>query len=157
MPAPADPSGGCAAGSDCSWSSDDRTVGRAGGAQCSQTRRYCLQNCGAGSSVNNHTAVGWLSSVLTLQIGFFFCISTCRNLLFPYQVYGALGQSGPECLRQSCSSIITTMNKMATAMQEGEYDADKPQIKVCFQNPIILMSLRTFDHMSHVSRLLRWR
>ncbi|XP_011604902.1 dynactin subunit 1-like isoform X3 [Takifugu rubripes] len=45
------------------------------------------------------------------------------------QVYGALGQSGPECLRQSCGSIITTMNKMATAMQEGEYDADKPQMK----------------------------
>ncbi|XP_056298596.1 dynactin subunit 1-like isoform X5 [Pseudoliparis swirei] len=45
------------------------------------------------------------------------------------QVYGSQGLNGPECLRQSCSSIITTMNKMATAMQEGEYDADKPQAK----------------------------
>uniref|UniRef100_H3CNJ1 Dynactin subunit 1 n=1 Tax=Tetraodon nigroviridis TaxID=99883 RepID=H3CNJ1_TETNG len=45
------------------------------------------------------------------------------------QVYGSLGQSGTECLRQSCASIITTMNKMATAMQEGEYDADKPPTK----------------------------
>ncbi|XP_075943082.1 dynactin subunit 1-like isoform X6 [Anarhichas minor] len=45
------------------------------------------------------------------------------------QVYGSRGLNGPECLRQSCSSIITTMNKMATAMQEGEYDADKPQAK----------------------------
>lgn len=34
-------------------------------------------------------------------------------------------------MRQSCNSIITTMNKMATAMQEGEYDAEKPQAKVC--------------------------
>uniref|UniRef100_A0A4W6EK04 Dynactin subunit 1 n=1 Tax=Lates calcarifer TaxID=8187 RepID=A0A4W6EK04_LATCA len=45
------------------------------------------------------------------------------------QVYGAHGLNGPECLRQSCSSVIATMNKMATAMQEGEYDADKPQGK----------------------------
>ncbi|XP_037334619.2 dynactin subunit 1-like isoform X1 [Pungitius pungitius] len=45
------------------------------------------------------------------------------------QVYGSQGLNGPECLRQSCSSIIITMNKMATAMQEGEYDADKPQAK----------------------------
>ncbi|KAM9335872.1 dynactin subunit 1-like isoform 1-T1 [Symphorus nematophorus] len=45
------------------------------------------------------------------------------------QVYGSQGLNGPECLRQSCSSVITTMNKMATAMQEGEYDADKPQGK----------------------------
>nr|XP_043878612.1 dynactin subunit 1a isoform X6 [Solea senegalensis] len=45
------------------------------------------------------------------------------------QVYGSHGQSDPECLRQSCSSVIATMNKMATAMQEGEYDGDKPQSK----------------------------
>nr|XP_033465554.1 dynactin subunit 1-like isoform X3 [Epinephelus lanceolatus] len=45
------------------------------------------------------------------------------------QVYGAHGLNGPECLRQSCTSVIATMNKMATAMQEGEYDADKPQGK----------------------------
>ncbi|XP_037615356.1 dynactin subunit 1-like isoform X4 [Sebastes umbrosus] len=45
------------------------------------------------------------------------------------QVYGSHGLNGPECLRQSCGSVITTMNKMATAMQEGEYDADKPQGK----------------------------
>uniref|UniRef100_A0A671VP29 Dynactin 1a n=2 Tax=Sparus aurata TaxID=8175 RepID=A0A671VP29_SPAAU len=43
------------------------------------------------------------------------------------QVYGSQGLNGPESLRQSCSAVITTMNKMATAMQEGEYDADKPQ------------------------------
>ncbi|XP_077357539.1 dynactin subunit 1-like isoform X3 [Festucalex cinctus] len=45
------------------------------------------------------------------------------------QVYGAHGLNGTECLRQSCSAIVATMNKMATAMQEGEYDADKPQGK----------------------------
>ncbi|XP_008290274.1 dynactin subunit 1-like isoform X2 [Stegastes partitus] len=45
------------------------------------------------------------------------------------QVYGTHGVNGPELLRQSCSSVIATMNKMATAMQEGEYDADKPQGK----------------------------
>ncbi|XP_068611754.1 dynactin subunit 1-like [Brachionichthys hirsutus] len=45
------------------------------------------------------------------------------------QMYGCHGQSGPECLRQSCGSIITTMNKMATAMQEGEYDSEKPRGK----------------------------
>uniref|UniRef100_UPI0037E8F89A dynactin subunit 1-like isoform X4 n=1 Tax=Semicossyphus pulcher TaxID=241346 RepID=UPI0037E8F89A len=45
------------------------------------------------------------------------------------QVYGSHGVNGPDCLRQSCSSVIATMNKMATAMQEGEYDADRPQGK----------------------------
>uniref|UniRef100_A0A8D0DAM1 Dynactin subunit 1 n=1 Tax=Sander lucioperca TaxID=283035 RepID=A0A8D0DAM1_SANLU len=45
------------------------------------------------------------------------------------QVYGSQGLNGPESLRQSCTSVIATMNKMATAMQEGEYDADKPQGK----------------------------
>ncbi|XP_047458820.1 dynactin subunit 1-like isoform X2 [Mugil cephalus] len=45
------------------------------------------------------------------------------------QVYGAHGVNGPELLRQSCTSVIATMNKMATAMQEGEYDAEKPQGK----------------------------
>uniref|UniRef100_A0A8C9TIF8 Dynactin subunit 1 n=2 Tax=Scleropages formosus TaxID=113540 RepID=A0A8C9TIF8_SCLFO len=43
------------------------------------------------------------------------------------QVYGSQGTHPYECLRQSCSAIIATMNKMATAMQEGEYDAAKPQ------------------------------
>uniref|UniRef100_A0A8D3A757 Dynactin subunit 1 n=1 Tax=Scophthalmus maximus TaxID=52904 RepID=A0A8D3A757_SCOMX len=33
------------------------------------------------------------------------------------------------CLRQSCGMVIATMNKMATAMQEGEYDSEKPQNK----------------------------
>lgn len=46
------------------------------------------------------------------------------------KVYGSHGQSSPECLRQSCTSVIATMNKMATAMQEGEYDAEKPPSKV---------------------------
>ncbi|XP_070805107.1 dynactin subunit 1 isoform X4 [Pituophis catenifer annectens] len=45
------------------------------------------------------------------------------------QIYGAQGISPYECLRQSCNILIATMNKMATAMQEGEYDADKPQTK----------------------------
>ncbi|KAL4641667.1 dynactin subunit 1-like isoform X3 [Arapaima gigas] len=43
------------------------------------------------------------------------------------QVFGSEGTHPFECLRQSCSAIIATMNKMATAMQEGEYDAAKPQ------------------------------
>uniref|UniRef100_A0A670ZS57 Dynactin subunit 1 n=1 Tax=Pseudonaja textilis TaxID=8673 RepID=A0A670ZS57_PSETE len=47
----------------------------------------------------------------------------------PSQIYGAQGISPYECLRQSCNILIATMNKMATAMQEGEYDADKPQTK----------------------------
>ncbi|KAI5607351.1 dynactin 1a, partial [Silurus asotus] len=42
------------------------------------------------------------------------------------QIYGSLGQNPRECLRQSCSAVIATMNKMATAMQEGEYDSEKP-------------------------------
>ncbi|XP_062491532.1 dynactin subunit 1 isoform X1 [Pezoporus occidentalis] len=45
------------------------------------------------------------------------------------QIYGAQGINPYECLRQSCSILIATMNKMATAMQEGEYDADRPQTK----------------------------
>ncbi|XP_066515730.1 dynactin subunit 1a isoform X2 [Hoplias malabaricus] len=43
------------------------------------------------------------------------------------QVYGSHGLNPQECLRQSCSAVIATMNKMATAMQEGEYDSEKPQ------------------------------
>ncbi|XP_065490597.1 dynactin subunit 1 isoform X3 [Caloenas nicobarica] len=45
------------------------------------------------------------------------------------QIYGTPGINPYECLRQSCSILIATMNKMATAMQEGEYDADRPQSK----------------------------
>ncbi|KAM6076909.1 dynactin subunit 1 isoform 3-T3 [Chlamydotis macqueenii] len=45
------------------------------------------------------------------------------------QIYGSQGINPYECLRQSCSILIATMNKMATAMQEGEYDADRPQTK----------------------------
>ncbi|XP_016113414.1 dynactin subunit 1a [Sinocyclocheilus grahami] len=43
------------------------------------------------------------------------------------QVYGAHGLNAFECLRQSCAAVIATMNKMSTAMQEGEYDAERPQ------------------------------
>lgn len=50
----------------------------------------------------------------------------------PVQIYGTQGINPYECLRQSCSILIATMNKMATAMQEGEYDADRPQTKVGF-------------------------
>ncbi|XP_061100290.1 dynactin subunit 1 isoform X2 [Conger conger] len=46
------------------------------------------------------------------------------------QIYGTPGINPYECLRQSCSIVIATMNKMATAMQEGEYDAEKPQSKM---------------------------
>ncbi|XP_041710380.1 dynactin subunit 1 isoform X4 [Coregonus clupeaformis] len=44
------------------------------------------------------------------------------------QIYGIQGANPYECLRQSCCIVIATMNKMATAMQEGEYDAERPQI-----------------------------
>uniref|UniRef100_A0A673YD21 Dynactin subunit 1 n=1 Tax=Salmo trutta TaxID=8032 RepID=A0A673YD21_SALTR len=43
-------------------------------------------------------------------------------------IYGTQGSNPYGCLRQSCCIVIATMNKMATAMQEGEYDADRPQI-----------------------------
>lgn len=43
------------------------------------------------------------------------------------QVYGSHGLNAYECLRQSCAALIASMNKMATAMQEGEYDAERPQ------------------------------
>ncbi|RXN29702.1 dynactin subunit 1-like isoform X1 [Labeo rohita] len=42
-------------------------------------------------------------------------------------VYGTHGLNAYECLRQTCATVIATMNKMATAMQEGEYDAERPQ------------------------------
>ncbi|KAM4809119.1 dynactin subunit 1 isoform 2-T2 [Rhinophrynus dorsalis] len=45
------------------------------------------------------------------------------------QIYGSQGSNPYDSLRQSCNILITTMNKMATAMQEGEYDAEKPQSK----------------------------
>ncbi|XP_059821899.1 dynactin subunit 1-like isoform X2 [Hypanus sabinus] len=40
------------------------------------------------------------------------------------QVYGAGVASPYESLRQSCTLVIVTMNKMATAMQEGEFDSE---------------------------------
>ncbi|CAL8325399.1 unnamed protein product [Lota lota] len=46
------------------------------------------------------------------------------------KVYGPQELNPQDCLRQSCCSVIATMNKMATAMQEGEYDAEKPQGKI---------------------------
>lgn len=46
------------------------------------------------------------------------------------QIYGTPSSSPYECLRQSCSILISTMNKLATAMQEGEYDAERPPSKV---------------------------
>uniref|UniRef100_A0A8C2D7J1 Dynactin subunit 1 n=1 Tax=Cyprinus carpio TaxID=7962 RepID=A0A8C2D7J1_CYPCA len=42
-------------------------------------------------------------------------------------VYGSHGLNAYECLHQSCAALIASMNKMATAMQEGEYDAERPQ------------------------------
>ncbi|XP_071354442.1 dynactin subunit 1 isoform X6 [Trachinotus anak] len=45
------------------------------------------------------------------------------------QIYGSQGTNPYEYLRQSCGIVIATMNKMATAMQEGEYDSEKPQHK----------------------------
>ncbi|XP_061742154.1 dynactin subunit 1 isoform X4 [Nerophis ophidion] len=45
------------------------------------------------------------------------------------QIYGRAGANPYECLRQSCCVVIATMNKTATAMQEGEYDSEKPQNK----------------------------
>ncbi|XP_035530535.1 dynactin subunit 1 isoform X1 [Morone saxatilis] len=45
------------------------------------------------------------------------------------QIYGSQGANPYEYLRQSCGIVIATMNKMATAMQEGEYDSEKPQNK----------------------------
>ncbi|XP_071065018.1 dynactin subunit 1 isoform X2 [Dasypus novemcinctus] len=45
------------------------------------------------------------------------------------QIYGSPSGSPYECLRQSCNILISTMNKLATAMQEGEYDAERPPSK----------------------------
>ncbi|XP_068573687.1 dynactin subunit 1 isoform X4 [Cebidichthys violaceus] len=45
------------------------------------------------------------------------------------QIYGSQGANPYDCLRQSCGMVIATMNKMATAMQEGEYDSERPQSK----------------------------
>nr|KAF6429724.1 hypothetical protein HJG59_009046 [Molossus molossus] len=45
------------------------------------------------------------------------------------QIYGSPSSSPYECLRQSCNILISTMNKLATAMQEGEYDAERPPSK----------------------------
>lgn len=51
-----------------------------------------------------------------------------------FQIYGSQGANPYDCLRQSCSIVIATMNKMATAMQEGEYDSEKPQNKVSLRS-----------------------
>ncbi|XP_064200293.1 dynactin subunit 1-like isoform X2 [Anguilla rostrata] len=41
------------------------------------------------------------------------------------QVYSSADVSPLECLRQSCRTVTATMSKMAAAMQEGEYDAER--------------------------------
>ncbi|CAL8297818.1 unnamed protein product [Arctogadus glacialis] len=46
------------------------------------------------------------------------------------QIYGTQGASPYDYLRQSCGIVIATMNKMATAMQEGEFDSEKPQSQI---------------------------
>ncbi|TRY59963.1 hypothetical protein DNTS_012426, partial [Danionella cerebrum] len=46
------------------------------------------------------------------------------------QIYGSQGIVPQECLRQSCSVVIATMNKMATAMQEGEFDSERQQNEI---------------------------
>ncbi|XP_032353758.1 dynactin subunit 1-like isoform X3 [Camelus ferus] len=58
-------------------------------------------------------------------------VATLEELAFKAneQIYGAPSSSPHECLRQSCSILISTMNKVATAMQEGEYDAERPPSK----------------------------
>ncbi|XP_061106971.1 dynactin subunit 1-like isoform X1 [Conger conger] len=44
------------------------------------------------------------------------------------QVYSPQDISPLECMRQSCHTVAATMSKMAVAMQEGEYDAEKTMI-----------------------------
>ncbi|XP_016401006.1 dynactin subunit 1-like [Sinocyclocheilus rhinocerous] len=63
------------------------------------------------------------------------------------QIYGSQGINPQECLRQSCSVVIATMNKMATAMQEGEYDSERPQNGVIFRPPYIFHSLLYCSHL----------
>ncbi|KAM6960806.1 dynactin subunit 1 isoform 1-T1 [Aplochiton taeniatus] len=58
------------------------------------------------------------------------------------QIYGTPGANPYEGLRQSCCIVIATMNKMATAMQEGEYDAEKPQAKTAPPVELRAASLR---------------
>ncbi|KAB0375867.1 hypothetical protein FD755_012510 [Muntiacus reevesi] len=45
------------------------------------------------------------------------------------QIYGTPSGNPDECLRQSCSPLISTMNRWATAMQEGGYAAERPPRK----------------------------
>ncbi|XP_055971374.1 dynactin subunit 1 isoform X2 [Sorex fumeus] len=58
-------------------------------------------------------------------------VATLEELAFKAneQIYGTPSSSPYECLRQSCTILISTMNKLATAMQEGEYDAERPPSK----------------------------
>ncbi|XP_078717657.1 dynactin subunit 1 isoform X2 [Lampetra fluviatilis] len=55
------------------------------------------------------------------------------------QIYAGQNLSPYECIRQSCNVVIVTMNKLATAMQEGEYDAEKHQNKPA--NPVELRAV----------------
>lgn len=57
-------------------------------------------------------------------------LASFSYLLLALQIYGSPSSSPYECLRQSCTILISTMNKLATAMQEGEYDAERPPSKV---------------------------
>ena len=63
-----------------------------------------------------------------MDLGRSSCVLTV--LWFVFQIYGTQGASPYDYLRQSCGIVIATMNKMATAMQEGEFDSEKPQSQV---------------------------
>uniref|UniRef100_A0A8C9ZL79 Dynactin subunit 1 n=1 Tax=Sander lucioperca TaxID=283035 RepID=A0A8C9ZL79_SANLU len=65
------------------------------------------------------------------------------------QIYGSQGANPYDCLRQSCGIVIATMNKMATAMQEGEYDSERPQNKVT-QLDMISFLLQVFVYDSRI-------
>lgn len=75
-----------------------------------------------------------LSKSSDVRGGFFFSKFYQKERItsakIPFQIYGSQAANPYDCLRQSCSIVIATMNKMATAMQEGEYDSEKPQNKV---------------------------
>lgn len=107
--------GGRPAGGGSSRRSDGVAPGRAGGAVGRQGGGRGLQGRRAGRD--------WVQQVQLAVSGTEFHLGT-------FQIYGSQGANPYDCLRQSCSVVIATMNKMATAMQEGEYDAEKPQNKV---------------------------
>ncbi|XP_076866566.1 dynactin subunit 1a isoform X3 [Brachyhypopomus gauderio] len=97
--------------------------------QVSEALAECRKQLGRVVAVLQEGAAAGAQSVAPMAEQEGLSALTLEDITFRVveQIYGSHGLNPYESLRESCNTVIATMNKMATAMQEGEYDAEKPQ------------------------------